>query len=87
MQLRQRKGQLAGYEALIIIVLLGAVGVMTYLYANKPSNASVYQNGSKPIVQQPMYDPHFGCVNVKAEEYYERKLQDGISNSQINSSR
>lgn len=75
MNLRQRKGQLAGWEALIILVLLAGLGVMTYLYAQKPSQANVYQTGSKPIVQQPTYSPHFGCVDVKAQEFMDSQRQ------------
>lgn len=70
MILRQtcNRGQLAGYEALIILVLLASTGGLFYLYAHKPTNASIYQSGSKPTVTPIDNSPHFGCVNVKVEE-------------------
>jgi hypothetical protein len=75
-----KKGQLAGWEALIIIILIGYSGYMTYLWAVKPSMNSVYNSGSNPNVHQPTYSPHFGCVNVKVDEEYEKRLQDVITN-------
>lgn len=74
-----KKGQMAGYEALIIIVLLGTTGWVFYLYANKPSDSSIYQSGSKPFVQQPEYTSHFGCNNVKVDNYTE-----GLRNEYLN---
>lgn len=62
---------MAGYEALIIIVLLGVSGYMFYLYAHKPNESSVYQTGSKPVI----YDikPSFGgCASFGAE-----RMRDG----------
>lgn len=82
-----RSGQMAGYEFLVIIILLAAAGWVFYLYAHKPSESQIYQSGSKPIVQQPAYTSHFGCLNVKIDEYYERKLHDDVVNSQTNSAR
>ena len=70
MRIRQRKGQLAGWEALIIIILLGVSGYMFYLYAHKPSEANIYQKGSKPIVSE--LTPHCGflsCCNNKVDEF------------------
>lgn len=82
-QLRQRKGQLAAYEALIIIILMATVGGLGWLYANKPSDATIYQKDSKPQVHDFQPKPTwFGCVDQRIEEKYY-----GTSNNQINSSR
>ena len=56
------RGQMAGYEALIIIVLLGAFGWMFYLYAHKPSESSIYQSGSKPVVTDINNHPLCGAI-------------------------
>lgn len=44
------KGQMAAYEALIIIVLLGAVAFLGWLWASKKTENTVYQAESKPTV-------------------------------------
>lgn len=82
--MRCNKGQMAMYEFLLILVLMGTAGWVFYLYAHKPSESQIYQSGSKPIVQQPEYTSHFGCNNVKIDEFYEEKLHDRNVNSQIN---
>lgn len=71
------------YEFLIILVLMGTSGWVFYLYAHKPSDSQIYQSGSKPIVQNPDYTSHFGCNNVRIEEYYERKLDANTINKVI----
>ena len=76
------KGQMAGYEALIIICLLSYSVFITYKWATKQTETKVFQKGSNARIFEPQ--PHFGCSNVKIEEYYEGKLH-GILNSQNNS--
>ena len=74
-----KNGQLAGYEALLIIILLGTSGYMFYLYAHKPSEAQIYQDGSKPKVTD--FTPHCGflsCCNNKVDEFMGDK--DAITN-------
>lgn len=74
------KGQLAGYEALIIIVLLVAAGYTTYLWAHKPSEANVYATGSRPVIYE--VKPSFGgCASIGVE-----RTRDAIRN-QTNSNR
>ena len=73
------KGQMAMYEFLVILVLMGIAGWATYAYIHKPSMNNIYQAESKPIVQQPQYEPHFGCDNVKVTEYFERS-SNAVSN-------
>lgn len=63
------RGQIAAWEAILIIILMGSTGYMFYLYAHKPSQAQIFNKDSKANIQQPNYAPHFGCVNVKIEEY------------------
>ena len=65
MQLQQRKGQLAGWEALIIVILIGYAGYMTFLWAKKPSENSIYQSGSKPVVTDVHMSP-FSCMREGA---------------------
>ena len=55
------KGQLAGWEALIIVILIGYAAYMTFLWAKKPSENSIYQSGSKPVVTDYHMSP-FSCV-------------------------
>ena len=79
-----KNGQLAGYEALLIIILLGTSGYMFYLYANKPSEAQIYQDGSRPRVTG--FTPHCGflsCCNNKVDEFMEGKNERTVNN-QIN---
>ncbi len=78
------KGQLAGWEALIIIVLLGACGGLFYLYSHKPSEAQIFQSGSKPNITQPHYQTSpFSCINLGAQEFMEAKhaQTNSITNS------
>lgn len=56
------KGQMAGYEALIIIVLLGISGWMFYLYARKPSDSNVFNANSRPIVTEINNHPICGAI-------------------------
>ena len=77
------KGQLAAYEALIILVLMGSSAWMFYLYAHKPSDAQIYQAGSKPIVNQPEFTSHFGCNNPQVDYYFERSTNVVSTNSQV----
>jgi hypothetical protein len=76
-------GQLAAWEALIIIVLMAACAWMFYLYAHKPSENSIYQSGSKPHVTDIHVSPFgFGCISEGA---YERMMKNAVpTNSQTN---
>lgn len=69
--MRCNKGQLAGYEALIILILLSSVGGLSYLLITKKSDANIYQAQSKPRVTQLSPDEHFGCQNIRIDEYME----------------
>ena len=70
--LRNCKGQLACWEAIIIVILIGSTATMTYLWAKKPSENSIYQSGSKPVISDYHMSP-FSCVR-------EGKLDDIIDN-------
>lgn len=72
MRLQQRKAQLAAWEAMIIIMLIGYGGYMTYLWASKITETKVFQKGSNARIWQP--EAHLGCNNLKVDEYYEGKL-------------
>lgn len=64
------KGQgLGGYEALLIVILLSYSGYITYLWANKANETKIFGKGS--VSKDAAYAPHFGCVNVKVEEFME----------------
>lgn len=76
------RGQLAGYEALIIIILLGYSGYMTFLWANKANETKIFRKGSAS--KDATYAPHLGCVNVKVDEYMEGAKID--KNNPINAS-
>ena len=67
------RGQMAVWEGIIILVLMGACGYMFYLYAHKPSENQIFQNGSKPQIREIRTAP-FSCVR-------EGSL-DAITNSQ-----
>jgi hypothetical protein len=69
------KGQLAGWEALIIVILIGYAAYMTFLWAKKPSENSIYQSGSKPVITDYHMSP-FSCVR-------EGKLDAVSTNSQV----
>lgn len=72
------RGDLAGYEALIILVLLGVSGYVTYLWAHKPSEANVYATGSRPVIYE--VKPSFGgCASLGVE----RMRDERIANTQI----
>lgn len=75
------KGQgLAGWEALIILVLMGACGWVFYLYAHKPSQSQIFQKGSKPTILETHYQSSpLSCVNVKAEEFMKDKKDNRIN--------
>ena len=73
------KGQLAGWEAIIIVILIGYAGFMTFMWAKKPSENSIYQSGSKPVVTDIHMSP-FSCVR-------EGKLDELYSNRQVNNAR
>ena len=73
-----KRGQLAGWEALIIVILIGYAGCMTYMWAKKPSESSIYQKDSKPVITDIHMSP-FSCVR-------EGKL-DAITSNQVNSVR
>lgn len=66
------RGQLQAWEALIILCLLSYSIFITYKWAMKQTETKVFQKGSNARIFEP--EPHFGCSNVKVEEYYEGKL-------------
>lgn len=69
-----QRAQLAGYEALIILVLLSVAGYVTYLWAHKPSEANVYATGSRPVIYE--VKPSFGgCASLGGE-----RMRDAIRN-------
>ena len=76
------KGQLAGWEALIIFILLACVLGLGYLYANKKTEANVYTGHSRPQVFDLKPSP-FSCVRVDVE----REWKDAVTNSQVNRTR
>ena len=73
------KGQMAAWEAIIIVILIGGTATMTYLWAKKPSENSIYQSGSKPVISDYHMSP-FSCVR-------EGKLDELFTNSQVNRTR
>jgi len=50
MRITNKKGQLAGWEALIIVVLLITCGILGYLWATKKTETNQYLAGSNPNV-------------------------------------
>ncbi len=74
-----KKGQLAGWEAMIILILIVYAGYITYKWASKPSEANVYQAESKPHVEDVHMAP-FSCVR-------DGKLDELIANRQTNNTR
>lgn len=72
-----RKGQMAGYEALIILILLGVSGYMFYLYSHKSVEANIYQAGSKPIVYQNEPNIHPLCGMIFS---YNDKEKENVTN-------
>ena len=77
--IKNNKGQMAAWEAIIIVILIGSTATMTYLWAKKPSENSIYQSGSKPVVTDYHMSP-FSCVR-------EGKLDELFTNSQVNRTR
>ena len=75
MKLQNRKGQLQAWEAIIIIVLLGCVLGLGWLYANKKTEANIYTGHSKPEVYD-MKPAPFSCVRVDQE----RAWSDVVAN-------
>lgn len=75
--LKNSRGQLAGYEAIIIIVLLGTTGLALWLWAKKPSQNAIYQNGSKPQITDFHCSP-FSCCARGPEEM--RQKHESIVN-------
>ena len=67
------KGQLAGWEALIIVILIGYAGYMTYMWAKKPSENSIYQSGSKPVISDYHMSP-FSCVREGKLDSIDNKI-------------
>lgn len=63
------RGQLAGWEAIIIFILLAYSGYATYLWASKANETKIFGKGSTS--KDATYAPHLGCVNVKVEEFME----------------
>lgn len=77
--LRNCKGQMAAWEAIIIVILIGSTATMTYLWAKKPSENSIYQSGSKPVVTDIHMSP-FSCVREgKLDETYHNISSNSVS--------
>ena len=76
------KGQLAGWEALIIVILIGYAGYMTYMWAKKPSENSIYQAESKPKITD-IHMGTFGCISGEAIKRLEEKNDIPIVNKNI----
>jgi len=76
---------MAATEAIVIIVLIAALGGAVYLLLHKTTEANIYQADSKPVVTQiePNIHPLCGLIFSINE-----KGKDAIStNSQTNSNR
>lgn len=66
------KGQMAAYEAVIIMVLMIALGFAIWVIVSKKTESNVYQAESKPVEYK--LEPHFGgCASIKALEYEKAK--------------
>lgn len=66
------KGQMAAYEAVIIMVLLIALGFSIWVIISKKTESNVYQKGSDHV--EVKAEPHFGgCASTKVLEYMEKK--------------
>lgn len=66
------RGQMAAYEAVIIMVLLIALGFAIWVIISKKTESNVYQPGSKSLDYN--IQPHFGgCASTKVMEYMESK--------------
>jgi hypothetical protein len=64
------KGQMAGWEAVIILVLLAANGFTLWQLVNKATDQNIYKSGSHPQSFAP--EAHFGgCANLRVEEMRE----------------
>lgn len=59
---KNNKGQLAGYEALIILILFAAIGGLCYLMYSKKTDVAIYQADSKPNVSNPNIHPLCGII-------------------------
>ena len=59
-----KKGQMAVTEAVVILVLIVAVGGLVYLLLHKTTEANIYQAESKPVVTQnePNIHPLCGLI-------------------------
>ena len=68
------RGQLAAWEAFIILVLLALVVGLGFLYAKKPSEVNKYEANSKPMVVE-VKPSMFGCASLEVERY-----KDAVSN-------
>lgn len=76
---------MAGYEALIIIILFASVGGVSWLLINKKSDATIYQKDSNPRVSEfTMHCSPFSCCNDKVDEFMEGLKNERNVNSQIN---
>lgn len=74
------KGQMAAYEAVIIMVLLIALGFSIYVIISKKTESNVYQAGAKSIDYK--NEPHFGgCASTKVMEYMGDK--NGTSTNRV----
>lgn len=79
--MRCNKGQLAAWEAMIILILIGYGGYMTYLWASKTTETKNFEKGSNAKLWQP--EAHWGCNNLKIDEYYGSKLNESITNKTV----
>jgi hypothetical protein len=76
------KGQMAATEAIVIIVLLVALGGAVWLLLHKTTEANIYQADSKPIVYQNEPNIHPLCGIIFS---YNQKDKDVTSShSQVN---
>ena len=83
MRCNNQKGQMAATEAVIIIILIAALGLVGWLLISKKSESTTYAADSKPKVTSLEVKPTFGgCVDLKVEEFMEGK-RDAVINSQV----
>ncbi len=68
----EKKGQMAGYEFIVIMLLFAYAGYMTYLWGTKQTETKVFKKGSTDRSLES--SPHFGCTTVRYEEYLYGKI-------------
>jgi hypothetical protein len=77
------RGQMAMYEFLVIAVLIGIAGWATYSYIHKPTQNSIYQADSKPVIYE-VSPTWFGCASLGAMKARENER---VISNQVNSAR